>query len=82
MLKPVLCPRRRAYRSGAPPTTLLFMMALMMPIAFNAWSALLNNFVVEVGKLRRGGYRDYCTLSVKSPVFLAVGVNRRDHIHP
>ena len=30
------------------PITLLFLMALAMPIAFNTWSALLNNFVIEV----------------------------------
>ena len=31
------------------PVALLFLMALAMPIAFNTWSALLNNFVIEVG---------------------------------
>ena len=30
------------------PTTLLFVMAMAMPIAFATWSALLNNFVIEV----------------------------------
>ena len=30
------------------PVALLFLMALAMPIAFNTWSALLNNFVIEV----------------------------------
>jgi hypothetical protein len=29
------------------PITLLILMSIAMPIAFNAWSALLNNFVVE-----------------------------------
>lgn len=29
------------------PVTLLILMSVAMPIAFNAWSALLNNFVVE-----------------------------------
>ena len=29
------------------PITLLILMSVAMPIAFNAWSALLNNFVVE-----------------------------------
>ena len=32
------------------PTTLLFVMAMAMPIAFSTWSALLNNFVIEVAK--------------------------------
>lgn len=30
------------------PVTLLFLMAAAMPIAFSTWSALLNNFVIEV----------------------------------
>ena len=30
------------------PTSLLFFMAMAMPIAFATWSALLNNFVIEV----------------------------------
>lgn len=30
------------------PTTLLFLMAAAMPLAFATWSALLNNFVIEV----------------------------------
>ena len=30
------------------PIVLLFMMALAMPIAFNTWSALLNNYVIEI----------------------------------
>ena len=38
--------------SGLPfwrrPIFLLFIMAVAMPIAFNVWSALLNNFVVQV----------------------------------
>ena len=29
------------------PTTLLFLMAAAMPLAFSTWSALLNNFVIE-----------------------------------
>lgn len=29
------------------PTMLLVLMSVAMPVAFNAWSALLNNFVVE-----------------------------------
>jgi len=29
------------------PITLLMLMSIAMPIAFNAWNALLNNFVVE-----------------------------------
>ena len=29
------------------PISLLILMSIAMPIAFNAWSAMLNNFVVE-----------------------------------
>lgn len=29
------------------PITLLILMSIAMPVAFNAWSAMLNNFVVE-----------------------------------
>ncbi len=36
--------KQQTWRS---PITLLILMSVAMPIAFNAWSALLNNFVVE-----------------------------------
>ena len=29
------------------PMALLVLMSIAMPVAFNVWSALLNNFVVE-----------------------------------
>ncbi|MFK7732455.1 MAG: MFS transporter [Pseudomonadales bacterium] len=34
-------------RSWQNPITLLILMSVAMPLAFNAWNALLNNFVVE-----------------------------------
>lgn len=34
-------------RSWQNPVTLLVLMSVAMPVAFNAWSALLNNFVIE-----------------------------------
>ena len=34
-------------RSWRTPVALLVLMSIAMPIAFNAWSALLNNFVIE-----------------------------------
>lgn len=34
-------------RSWQSPHTLLILMSVAMPIAFSAWSALINNFVVE-----------------------------------
>ena len=33
--------------SWLTPTTLLVLMSIAMPLAFNTWSALLNNFAVE-----------------------------------
>ena len=34
-------------RKWLNPISLLILMSVAMPIAFNAWSAMLNNFVVE-----------------------------------
>ena len=55
------------------PIALLFCMALGMPIAFNTWSALLNNFVIEVAGFDGA---DICLLHTvrEIPGFLAVGV--------
>jgi hypothetical protein len=55
------------------PIFLLFVMAAAMPIAFATWSALLNNFVVEMANFDGG---DIGLLhSVREiPGFLAVGV--------
>ena len=55
------------------PIFLLFVMAAAMPIAFATWSALLNNFVIEVANFDGG---DIGLLhSVREiPGFLAVGV--------
>ncbi|MDG1430478.1 MAG: MFS transporter, partial [Paracoccaceae bacterium] len=55
------------------PITLLFMMALAMPIAFNTWSALLNNFVIEVGGFD-GSDNGWLHTVREIPGFLAVGV--------
>jgi len=55
------------------PVTLLFMMALAMPIAFNTWSALLNNFVIEVGGFD-GSDNGWLHTVREIPGFLAVGV--------
>ncbi len=46
------------------PVALLFLMALGMPIAFNTWSALLNNFVIEVAGLM-GPISGFCTRFVR-----------------
>jgi hypothetical protein len=55
------------------PVTLLFLMALAMPIAFNTWSALLNNFVIEVGGFD-GADIGWLHTVREIPGFLAIGV--------
>jgi len=55
------------------PIALLFMMALAMPIAFNTWSALLNNFVIEVAGFDGADIGLLHTVR-EIPGFLAVGV--------
>ncbi|WP_027259895.1 MFS transporter [Leisingera aquimarina] len=55
------------------PTVLLFVMALAMPIAFNAWSALLNNFVIEAAQFDGADIGLLHTVR-EIPGFLAVGV--------
>lgn len=55
------------------PTTLLFVMAVCMPIAFNAWFALLNNFVIEVAQFDGADIGLLHTVR-EIPGFLAVGV--------
>lgn len=55
------------------PVFLLFLMAFAMPIAFNTWSALLNNFVIDVAGFT--GVEIGWLHSVREiPGFLAVGV--------
>lgn len=55
------------------PVALLFVFAFAMPIAFNTWSALLNNFVIE-----RAGFSGveigWLHTVREIPGFLAVGV--------
>lgn len=55
------------------PTTLLFVMAICMPIAFNGWFALLNNFVIEVAQFDGADIGLLHTVR-EIPGFLAVGV--------
>jgi hypothetical protein len=55
------------------PITLLFLMAAAMPIAFATWSALLNNFVIEVAQF--DGHDIGWLHTVREiPGFLAIGV--------
>ena len=55
------------------PVALLFLMALGMPIAFNTWSALLNNFVIEVAGFDGSDIGLLHTVR-EIPGFLAIGV--------
>jgi hypothetical protein len=55
------------------PVALLFLMALAMPIAFNTWSALLNNFVIEAANFDGSDIGLLHTVR-EIPGFLAVGV--------
>ena len=55
------------------PESLLFLMAFAMPIAFNTWSALLNNFVIEVAGFT-GVEIGWLHTVREIPGFLAVGV--------
>ena len=63
--------------SGLPfwrrPIFLLFIMAAAMPIAFNVWSALLNNFVIQVADFDGSDIGLLHTVR-EVPGFLAVGV--------
>jgi hypothetical protein len=55
------------------PITLLFLMAAAMPIAFATWSALLNNFVIEVAQFD-GADIGWLHTVREIPGFLAIGV--------
>lgn len=55
------------------PIVLLFVMAAAMPIAFSTWSALLNNFIIEVGGFD-GSDNGWLHTVREIPGFLAIGV--------
>ncbi|MGC3936300.1 MFS transporter [Roseobacter sp. EG26] len=55
------------------PTTLLFLMAFAMPVAFYTWYALLNNFVKEMASFDGADIGLLHTVR-EIPGFLAVGV--------
>lgn len=73
MFKPLPLDAARDLPLWRRPTTLLFVMALCMPIAFNAWFALLNNFVIEVAQFDGADIGLLHTVR-EIPGFLAVGV--------
>ncbi|TRD22819.1 MFS transporter [Palleronia caenipelagi] len=55
------------------PESLLFLMAFAMPLAFATWSALLNNFVIEVAGFS-GVEIGWLHTVREIPGFLAIGV--------
>ncbi|THD72898.1 MFS transporter [Thalassobius vesicularis] len=55
------------------PVSLLFLMAAAMPVAFATWSALLNNFVIEVAKFD-GSDIGWLHTVREIPGFFAIGV--------
>ncbi len=73
MLKPMPLSEAQSLPFWRRPITLLFMMALTMPIAFNGWSALLNNFVIEVANFDGADIGLLHTVR-EIPGFLAIGV--------
>ncbi|WP_171173526.1 MFS transporter [Ruegeria sp. HKCCD8929] len=73
MLKPIPLSEAENLPLWRRPIVLLFVMAMTMPIAFNAWSALLNNFVIEVANFDGADIGLLHTVR-EIPGFLAVGV--------
>ncbi|AUR02563.1 Arabinose efflux permease [Phaeobacter inhibens] len=73
MFKPVPTEAAASLPLWRRPTTLLFVMALTMPIAFNTWSALLNNFVIEAANFDGADIGLLHTVR-EIPGFLAIGV--------
>lgn len=55
------------------PMALLFLIAMAMPVAFSTWSALLNNFVIEVAGFD-GSDIGWLHTVREIPGFLAIGV--------
>jgi hypothetical protein len=55
------------------PLTLLFLIAMALPVAFSTWSALLNNFVIEVADFDGSDIGWLHTIR-EIPGFFAIGV--------
>ncbi|ETA51105.1 MFS transporter [Ponticoccus alexandrii] len=72
-MTPVPLHEARALPIWRRPRTLLFMMAIAMPLSFATWSALLNNFVIEVADFD-GGDIGWLHTVREIPGFLAIGV--------
>ena len=63
----------RAMPRWRRPSTLLFLMAMALPVAFATWSALLNNFVIEVAGFDGADIGLLHTVR-EIPGFFAIGV--------
>jgi len=73
MRRPVPLAEAAALPFWRRPVTLLFLMAAAMPVAFATWSALLNNFVIEVAGFD-GSDIGWLHTVREIPGFFAVGV--------
>ncbi|MBO9451595.1 MFS transporter [Tropicibacter sp. R16_0] len=73
MMKPIPLAEAHNLPFWRRPFTLLFVTAMAMPIAFYAWYALLNNFVIEVADFDGADIGLLHTVR-EIPGFLAVGV--------
>ena len=72
-IRTVTLEEARALPRWRQPIGLLILMALAMPIAYSTWSALLNNFVIEVASFDGADIGLLHTVR-EIPGFLAVGV--------
>ena len=73
MFQPLPLHEARALPLWRQPIALLFLMAMAMPLSFATWSALLNNFVVEVAAFD-GSDIGWLHTVREIPGFLAIGV--------
>ncbi|MDA7426268.1 MFS transporter [Thalassococcus lentus] len=72
-MKPVSLSAARDLPIWRRPVTLLFLMAIAMPLSFATWSALLNNFVIEAAQFD-GADIGWLHTVREIPGFFAVGV--------
>ena len=72
-MKSVPLSEARALPLWRRPVTLLFLMAVAMPLSFATWSALLNNFVIEAAQFD-GSDIGWLHTVREIPGFLAIGV--------
>ncbi|EBA06288.1 MFS transporter [Sagittula stellata] len=73
LMTPIPLSEARSLPIWRRPITLLFLMAIAMPLSFATWSALLNNFVIEVAQFD-GSDIGWLHTVREIPGFLAIGV--------